>query len=79
MATLPKINTKLSTLLHGVGLSSLAGALFLQATVFISIARFGYFSGIEQNGLILTSELVLTGIAIAYFIYMISRFVISRI
>ena len=78
MASLPKIGRKWGTLLHGLGLSSVGSALFLQSTVFTSILRNGYFRGVEQNPMILSSEIALTGFAIAYFSYMFIRFVFSN-
>ncbi len=79
MANLPKINKKMSTILHSLGLSSIGGALFLQGTVFTDILRFGYFRGIEQNPLILSSELALTGVGVAYFAFMFGRFILSYV
>jgi hypothetical protein len=77
MASLPRIGGKWNTLLHGLGLSSLGSALFLQATVFSGILQNGYFRGVEQNPMILSTEIALTGFAIAYFGYMFLRFVFS--
>lgn len=72
MATinLPIINKKWRILIHGIGLSSIGSSLFLQSTVFTSILEKGYFRGVEQNQIILTLEIALTGVAIAYFGYM---------
>jgi hypothetical protein len=75
--TLPAVHPKLRLLIHGLGLSSLGSALFLQTTVFTSILQNGYFRGIEGNHLILNSEIALTGVAIAYFGYMFLRFIFS--
>jgi hypothetical protein len=72
------VKRKLRVLVHGLGLSSLGSALFLQSIVFASILQNGYFRGIEQNHIILTSEIALTGFAIAYFGYMFIRFVFSN-
>ena len=77
MASLPRIGGKWNTILHGLGLSSLGSALFLQATVFSGILQNGYFRGVEQNPMILYSEIALTAFAIAYFGYMFLRFVFS--
>ncbi len=79
MATInmPQVGRKWRVLLHGLGLSSLGSALFLQSTVFSSILQNGYFRGVEANPIILTSEIALTGFAIAYFGYMALRFVLS--
>ena len=68
----------LRVVVHGFGLSSLAAALFLQATVFTSILQNGYFRGVEGNSVILTSEIALTGFAIAYVGYMFARFIWSN-
>jgi hypothetical protein len=73
--TLPSVNKKLRLLAHGLGLSSLGGAIFLQSTVFASILQNGHFRGVEQNPIILYSEIVLTGIAITYFAYMLIRLI----
>lgn len=80
MATLyiPNMQKRLRVLIHGVGLSSLGSALFLQSTVFTSILKNGYFRGVENNPAILYSEIALTGIAITYFGYMFVRFIFSN-
>ena len=78
--TLPHVHVhpKLRIVMHGLGLSSLGSALFLQSTVFTSILQNGYFRGVEGNHLILNSEIALTGVAIAYFGYMFIRFIFSN-
>jgi NhaP-type Na+/H+ or K+/H+ antiporter len=80
MASLNTISVKrkLRVIVHGLGLSSLGSALFLQSVVFSSILQKGYFKGIEQNHIILNSEIALTGFAIAYFGYMFVRFIFSN-
>lgn len=80
MATLymPNVQKRLRVLIHGLGLSSVGSALFLQSTVFTSILKNGYFRGVEQNPIILSSEIALTGFAIAYFGYMLIRFIFSN-
>ncbi len=75
---MPNIPKKLRFLIHGIGLSSLGSALFLQSTVFTSILKNGYFRGIETNSLILYSEIALTGIAITYFGYILVRFLFPK-
>lgn len=70
-------NSWLNLVLHSLGLSSLGGALFLQASVFGGIIQSGYFRGIEQNPVALYSEVALTAIGIAYFAYLLVRFVLS--
>lgn len=69
---------KLTFLIHFLGLSSLASALFLQTTVFTSIAQNGYFRGVENNRLILSSEIGLTVFAIAYLAYLFLRFIYTN-
>jgi len=80
MATInrPNIQRKLRFLIHGLGLSSLGSALLLQSTVFTSILKNGYFRGIEQNHIILYSEIALTGFAITYFVYMLIQFIFPK-
>ena len=75
-----RLNMKrtLRVLVHGLGLSSLGSALFLQSLVFFNIFQNGYFRGVEQNRTILNLEIGLTGIAIAYFVYIFIRFVSSN-
>ncbi len=72
------MNRWLRFLIHGLGLASLGSALFLQSTVFTSILEKGYFRGIEQNSTILYTEIILTGFAIAYFSYMLFRFLFPK-
>ncbi len=72
MAHLPR---KLRIIVHALGLSSVGSALFLQTTVFAGIARNGYFRGIENNNFVLWTEIGLTSIAIAYFGYLLIRFI----
>ena len=72
MANLPR---KLTLLFHALGLGSVGSALFLQATVFLNIAQNGYFRGIENNKVVLSSEIGLTAFAVAYFCYMFIRFI----
>jgi hypothetical protein len=73
--TLPNVHPKLRLVIHGLGLSSLGSALFLQTTVFTSILQNGYFRGIGHNPIILNSEIALTSVAIAYFGYLFICFV----
>ena len=58
---------------HSLGLSCLGGAIFLQILVFADILQHGYFMAIEQNSVILAFEVVLTGFAVIYFIYIYQR------
>ena len=73
-----RMEKKLRLLFHCLGLSSLGSALFLQSTVFTSILKNGYFRAVEQNPFVLYSEVVLTGCAIAYFGYILVRFLSSN-
>src|ERR1700690_1182445 len=47
--TLPIAHPKLRLLIHGLGLSSLGNALFLQTTIFTSTQQNTYSRGIEQT------------------------------
>jgi len=76
--SIPNVGRKWRVLIHGLGLSSLGSALFLQATVFTGILQNGYFRGIEQNSAILYTEIGMTSFAAAYFGYMFLRFIISN-
>jgi hypothetical protein len=58
---------------HSLGLSCLGGAIFLQILVFADIMQHGYFMAVEQNSAILAFEVVLTGFAAIYFIYIYQR------
>jgi len=69
-AMLPK---RVRILLHTLGLSSIGGAIFLQALVFIDIFQSGYFTAVERNSLILSFEIALTAFALLYFIYIYQR------
>ncbi|MGA2386780.1 MAG: hypothetical protein ABSG33_09630 [Candidatus Bathyarchaeia archaeon] len=55
---------------HSIGLSSLAGAVFLQFLVFLSISKYGAFMGIEKNPVILNSEIGLTVFSAVYLLYL---------
>ena len=54
---------------HGLGLSCLGGAIFLQILVFSDIFYHGYFRAVEGNPIILGLEIGLTAYAAIYFIY----------
>jgi len=77
MKTTAKLDHRLRVLLHSMGLSCLGGAIFLQILVFTDILQHGYFMAVENNPAILIFELVLTGFALIYFIYMYQRFIRS--
>jgi len=76
MANFPK---KLRIVIHALGLGSVGSALLLQTTVFASIAQNGFFKGIENNKIILSSEIGLTVFAIAYFSYLLIRFIYTNL
>ncbi len=76
--TVPNFRRALRFFVHGLGLSSLGSALFLQTLVFLSIRQNGYFRGVEQNGLLLNAEIALTAFAIVYFVYLFVRFIFKR-
>jgi hypothetical protein len=65
----PKLNHKISLLIHSLGLSCLGGAIFLQILVFSDILMQGYFRAVETNSAILTLEFTLTVFAAVYFLY----------
>lgn len=68
---------RLRVLVHALGLSCLGGAIFLQILVFADIVQHGYFMAVEKNPVILLFEIVLTGFALIYFVYMYHRFIRS--
>jgi hypothetical protein len=63
--------------IHTLGLSCIGGAIFLQILVFTGIAQQGYFTAVEQNGLILMCEVGLTVFAAIYFVYVYQRLIRS--
>jgi len=67
---------------HCMGISCLAGAVFLQVLVFMDIASQGFFMGVEKNPLILNTELAVTIFCVVYLLYVsisrISSFLNSR-
>jgi hypothetical protein len=73
MTTLPTFSRRARALFHTLGLSCLGGAIFLQTLVFADILQHGYFMAVEQNQAVLTFEVVLTGFALVYFIYIYQR------
>ena len=74
MMTLPQaFSRKLRFAFHSFGLSCLGGAIFLQILVFGDILSRGYFMAIEQNTVILSLEVGLTGFAAIYFLYIYQR------
>lgn len=74
MMTLPQTLTRhMRYAFHVLGLSCLGGAIFLQILVFADIASQGYFYAIEQNAIVLSFEIFLTGFAAVYFAYLYLR------
>jgi hypothetical protein len=55
---------------HCLGISCLAGAVFLQVLVFLEISSQGFFIGVEKNLLILNVELIVTFFCVIYFLYL---------
>ncbi|MGB9671633.1 MAG: hypothetical protein ACPL0C_04825 [Candidatus Bathyarchaeales archaeon] len=72
-----KLDRRMRTLFHILGLSCLGGAIFLQILVFTDILQHGYFMAIENNPAILFIEIALTAFAFIYFIYIYQRFIRS--
>jgi len=68
---------RMQQLFHGFGLSCLAGAVFLQVLVFIDIVQKGYFLAVEDNQLILSSEVFLAFFACVYFIHLCQKLIRS--
>ncbi|UCF45493.1 MAG: hypothetical protein JSW44_02365 [Candidatus Bathyarchaeota archaeon] len=73
MTSTPAFNRRLLFVFHTLGLSCIGGAIFLQILVFADILQNGYFTAVEQNPAILGFEVVLTGFAVIYFIYIYQR------
>ena len=65
----PKLNHRISLVIHSLGLSCLGGAIFLQILVFSDILMQGYFRAVETNPTILTIEMTLTAFTAIYFVY----------
>jgi len=68
--------------IHCIGISCLAGAVFLQTLVFMDIASQGFFMGVEKNPLILNTEIGLTVFCVVYLLFVaiskLSTFLNSR-
>jgi hypothetical protein len=73
MTLTPSFSRRIRLFFHSLGLSCLGGAIFLQALVFADIVQHGYFMAVEQNSAILAFEVVLTGFAAVYFVYIYQR------
>lgn len=61
---------RLRFVFHGLGLSCLGGAVFLQILVFKDIMTRGYFLGVENNQTILLLEVGLTVFAVIYLLHL---------
>ena len=72
-----RLDRRLRVLIHSLGLSCLGGSIFLQILVFADIFQHGYFTAVERNPAILSFELVLTFVALVYFVFMYQRFIRS--
>jgi heme/copper-type cytochrome/quinol oxidase subunit 4 len=68
-------NRRIHVAFHGLGLSCIGGAIFLQILAFSSILYQGYFKAVETNPAILSCEVVLTAFALIYFIYLYQRLI----
>ena len=66
MTTDSTFNRRIHVAFHGLGLSCIGGAIFLQILAFSSILYQGYFKAVEANPAILSSEIVLTAFALIY-------------
>ena len=62
-------NEHVKMLFHALGLSCLAGAVFLEVLVFVDIFFHGYFVAVENNMMILALELFLTLFTVIYFVH----------
>jgi hypothetical protein len=71
------LNRRILVTFHGLGLSCIGGAIFLQILTFTSILTQGYFKAVEANPTILSLEIVLTTFALIYFIYIYQRLIRS--
>jgi len=65
-----QFSAKSKVFLHTLGLSTLAGAVFLEGLVFFDIVTSGMFVACEHNIYILTSEVILSGVSFMYFGYL---------
>jgi hypothetical protein len=77
MTTDSTFNRRIQVIFHGLGLSCIGGAIFLQTLIFTSILYQGYFKAVEKNPAIPLSEIMLTAFALIYFIYIYQRLIQS--
>jgi len=54
---------------HSIGISCLAGAVFLEFLVFMGISSQGVFMGVEKNPFILNAEIGVTFFCLIYLVY----------
>lgn len=71
------INRRIHIAFHGLGLSCIGGAIFLNIMAFSSIVYRGYFKAVETNPAVLSCEIVLTAFALIYFVYIYQRLIRS--
>ena len=72
-----KIGVALRILFHCIGLSCLAGAVFLGLLVFYSVDSTGAFYGIEVNHVTSSIEFVFMFFAATYLMYLTGRAIIN--
>jgi hypothetical protein len=60
----------LKIVFHGVGISCLAGAVFLELLVFLGISTQGAFMGVERNPIILNTEIACAVFCAVYLAYL---------
>lgn len=73
MTLISSISSKIQLLFHSLGLGCLGGSIFLQTLVFLDILQRGYFLAVEQNMIILSFEIILTGFTVLYFFFIVKR------
>lgn len=71
----PMLMRRVRVVFHSLGLSCLGGAIFLQILVFSDILQYGYFRAVETNLGILVAELVISAVALVYFLYIYRRLI----
>ncbi len=77
MTTDEPLTRRIRIAFHCLGLSCISGAIFLQILTFSSILYKGYFKAVEANPTVLSFEIVLTGFALIYFIYIYQQLIRS--
>ena len=71
------VSKRIQMLFNSLGFSCIGGSIFLQILVFYDIVDHGYFMAIENNPVILYFEILMTSIAVVYFVYIYQRFIRS--